>query len=151
MITPNATYGLHNRRVSTYKPRTMTQGSALTNSGSIYRRAIHKPKYTNPRNSLHPNFQTQSTGTETSYIAHRCISTDRSSGSVIQRRKAVATGKSMITPGQKTAASYTNNDVNTVNKHLRRTRNLGQIIPPKTRGYLPSTGITPHPRLCAPF
>ena len=28
MITPNATYGLPNRRVSTYKPRTMTQGSA---------------------------------------------------------------------------------------------------------------------------
>ena len=151
MFTPNASYGSQRTSVSTYKPPTMTQGSFLTNSGSIYRRAISRPRYPNPTTGYIPNYQTQSTGTETTYIAHRCISTDRSSGSVIQRRKAIATGRSMITPGQKNPASYSNNDANIVRKHLNRTRNLGQIIPPKTRGYLPNTGITPHPRACALF
>ena len=137
--------------VSTYKPPTMMQGAGFTNAANVYRRAISKPRYPNPSNKNVPIFITQSTGSETSYIAHRCISTDRSSGSVIQRRKAIATGKGKITPGQQKAASYSNNDVNTVRKHLNLTRNQGQIVPPKARGYLPNTQIAIRPFTCAPF
>lgn len=138
-------------KVSTYKPATMIQGSGLTNASSIYRRAISRPQYPSPIDNNIPVFVTQSTGSETSYIAHRCIATDRSSGSVIQRRKAIATGKSKITPGQKNPASYSNNDPNTVTKHLNFTRNQGQIVPAKARGYLPSTQTVIRSRVCAPF
>ena len=148
MFTPNATYSSASIRVSTYKPQTMTQGSCLTNAGNIYRRAISKQKYLSPQDARRINFYTESTPSDTSYIAHRCISTDRSSGSVIQRRKAIATGKSKIIIGKNNEASYATNDVNLVRNHLRKTRNMGQIVPPKTRGFLPSTNIWIRPIAC---
>jgi hypothetical protein len=109
---------------SPFKPDTMTQGSAFSNSRLIYKKTLDIR-----RASTILKFS-KTTGTKlTAYSLNK--STPSSSSQHIQSRRARAVGKSSIITIDNTTMGYKNYDKNYVRSAISRTRGGGSVAPKK--------------------
>jgi hypothetical protein len=109
---------------SPFKPDTMSQGSAFSNSRLIYK----KTQDINRASTILKFSKT--TGTKlTAYSLNK--STPSSSSQHIQSRRARAVGKSSIITTRDTTMGYKNYDKNDVRSAISRTRGGGSVAPKK--------------------